>query len=173
MEGIMKKILTTIVFSYLFVGITLTAQAEPKSIILKDGSVIQGEVIGFSSGIYTVKTANLGEIQIQDKNIQAIAAKGAANPQKAQNNSSSNAEIQRKVQAMQGSILSDPQMMNEIQSLMNNPEIMRLMADENFIQEVMSMDPEKLEKNPKMKELMNNPEMLRVIRRLQGQMEGR
>ncbi len=157
---------------FLLLASLCSAENSPKNIILKDGSIIKGTVTKMENGIYTVVSDRLGEIEINDldiANIQANDNQVSTTPESSfsiKNAQPSNLNSQ--VQAMQGTILNDPEMMKDIMSLMDDPEIQALLSDQAFINDVTSMNQDKILKNDKMYELMNNPKMQKILEKAQS-----
>jgi hypothetical protein len=156
-----------------------------KHITLSDGSTLKGKIIDYDNGIYTIKTNNLGLIKINEEKVESISSKAAAQQQAQQiqrvpqiqgaasglsgMGGSGNGKIMEQAQALQGQLMANPQMMQEVQELMNDPDIMEMMSDQNFINAVMSGDMNRLMNDPKMQQLMNNPAMQDFVNKLQAQ----
>lgn len=143
-----------------------------KHITLKDGSVINGELVSFEGGIYTVQTENLGRLQLPEGNVVSVINEDAAPampPQAAvqQPSQAGNAGFSGQVSAMQTQIMSNPQSMQTIQAMMEDPEIAAMMADPNFMKDlttaVSSNDPQSIASNSNVQKLMNNPHMQALI----------
>ena len=168
----MKKILLTIILTCSLIGFTANSHAQSsKTITLKDGSIVKGDVVRFQNNIYTIMTAGLGQIDIPDSQIVSIAAPGA-NPTNSSQpfSSSGNPELKGQVQQMQNSVLSDPKMVGEIQKLMEDKEIMAILSDKNFVNDMMSYDPNRIQANQKTKTLMQNPQIQNLINQINQKM---
>ena len=170
----MKKItlLNVTIFFFLLSSLGLADTSERK-IILKDGSIIKGTVTKMENGVYTVVSDRLGEMQINDQDIANIQS--GNDPVLVSDTSSNSGNIQssnlkNQVQAMQGTILNDPEMMKDIMGLMDDPEIQTLFSDKDFISAVTSMDPNQIQNNPKIQSLMNNPKMRKLLEKAQSRM---
>ncbi len=72
--------------------------------------------------------------------------------------------------AIQQKIFSNPQMMADIQSLMQDPEIMKLLSDPSFVAEVTNGDQSKMINNSKVQQLMQNPKIQSIMNTLMIQM---
>ncbi len=157
-----------------------------KTITLKDGTVIKGEVVGFGNGQYTIKTKNLGELSVDDSNIVSINVTNSAASSLSGSNSSllsgfgglsalggagGNSEFESQIQQLQGSILSNPQFMDQIQTLLSDPEIAALLADQELMSDLLSYDPSRLEGNAKVQKLMQNPKLKQLMNQIQATMQ--
>lgn len=147
------------------------AQEATKTITLMDGTKVKGKIVSFANGVYTVNTSNLGNLTIKDSDVVNISAAGA--PEAAATNSTANStsSIQGQVNQMQNSLMSDPQMMEDVKNLLDNPEIMNMLSDKQFISDVMSYDPARIESNQKTKQLIENPEVQQLMEKI-GQKYG-
>lgn len=154
--------------------------ASAKQIALKDGSVIKGKLISFEGGIYTVQTENLGRLQLAEGNVVAVVSEGAVSAvpsqgavtQQPSQGGVGNPGFSNQVSAMQNQIMSNPQTMQTIQAMMQDPEITAMMADPNFMKDltaaVSSNDPQSIASNPNIQKLMSNPQMRSLIQQVQG-----
>lgn len=170
----MKKI-TLLNVTILFFLLTSLSSADTsqRKIILKDGSLIIGTVTKMENGVYTVVSEHLGEMQINDQdiaNIQSGNDNVLVNDTSSNNENTQSSNLKTQVQAMQGTILSDPEMMKDIMGLMDDPEIQTLLTDKAFVSDVTSMDQNKMQNNDKIQALMNNPKMKKLMEKAQSRM---
>jgi len=139
-----------------FANSALYAQTQ-KTISLKDGSTIIGEVIQLKDGVYTIKTSLLGEIEVKDEDILTISI--------AAESSSSNS-LKNQVQQIQGDILNDEEIMEDIQNVMQDKEIMKLLSNPDLINDVMTFNEDKIRANESISDLMANPEIQNLINKI-------
>ncbi len=160
----MKKFL---ILSILVFLLPLPGLAQPalKTIHLKDGTVLKGEVVNFQNGVYSIKTAQLGQVQINDAQILSISQDDIT-PIQPPTGSESPTELKQQVQQVQGKLLSDPQIMEDIKTLTEDPEVKSLLSDPELLQAVMSYDPNKIEQSDKVKRLMANPKMKMLMEKM-------
>lgn len=153
---------------------THTAAAQvAKTITLGDGTTVRGVITSISNGTYTVETENLGTLQIKDSSILSITAGNAAAAQNtgAAQNAMANPGMMNQMQMLQGTIMSDPALMQEIQKLLENPNVLKAMSDQQFLNDVMSYDAERIQNNPHTQALINDPAVQRMME-LMGQKFG-
>ena len=173
----MKKLSRIILSLVVLLAITIPSFAESDKIItLKDGSNLIGHILSLQDDVYTIKTQNLGQIQIKQEDILSISQpqtlpSPSPNVTPASSMNYQPKDIQGQVQRLQGNVMNDPKMMAEIQRLSEDKEIMSILSDPEFMKDVMSYDPERLQNNPKLKALMDNPGMKALMERM-GQMLG-
>ena len=132
---------------------------------LTDGSVISGEIVSFSDGVYTVRSGILGTIKINESKIELIRQKSpattagkAVNPSKTSTN--------EKVQSIQESIMSDQNIMALIFSLQNDPDIQELLNDPVILNAVNSGDFTALMSNPKFINILQNPTIKKIQKKV-------
>ncbi len=142
--------------------------ATTKYITLKDGSVIKGELVSFENGTYTVQTDNLGQLQLPEANVVSVANQGlvAQGP-----TASAQPNFSNRVSAMQNQIMADPQAMQAVQAMAEDPEIASMISDPNFVQKlstaVSNGNVDGVADDPRIQELMGNPKMQALIQQLQ------
>ncbi len=165
---LMKKYFLFIAFALFLTTISTISSAQTsKTIALKDGSFLKGEVVQLNDGVYTIETSNLGRIAIPESDILSITSAQADKSQNQKPNTSQKKQIQNQVEAMQGSILSDPALMMEIQNIVNDPEVQALLTDPTLLDDVLTYDPEKIEKNNSAQDLIQNPKIQNLINKIQ------
>jgi hypothetical protein len=148
------------------------AQTE-KIITLQDGSVLKGEVIQLSDGIYTLETSTLGRMTIPESDILSITSAAIDTPQDQGANSSDltrKEQIKSQVQAIQGNILSDPQLMTELQNVVSDAEVQKMLSDPKLLDDVRTYDPEKIQNNDSVQDLIQNPKVQDLMNKIQQKM---
>ena len=162
----MKKFLFRIFVIVAAVNLALCAHAQSTKIItLKDGSVIKGNVLQLADGVYTLETDNLGKVNVAESEILSIAAEPAPVPPDTAD--TANTSLKGQVQEMQTSLLSNPEVMTEIQNIMQDPEIRGVLSDPAFISAIMSYDPKQIQHNEKTQYLLQNPKFRSLMEKVQ------
>lgn len=157
----------------LFLAILSPANAQnTKTITLKDGSQIQGRVIGMDDGKYVIETTALGQVTIGDDEVVSISAPGQVAPAPSSVNPAAVPPAQTfskaQMDSVQSQIAANPQMMQEISALASDPEIMAIISDPAFMQVVQSRDPAAIQANPRTQALMENPKIKALVEKLQS-----
>ncbi|OGW38603.1 MAG: hypothetical protein A2X58_10080 [Nitrospirae bacterium GWC2_56_14] len=148
----MRTILFFMLFSFLFLAQESRA-GEVRAIELKDGSIVTGEVVSLINGKYTIRSASLGTVLIEESKVRVIrpvAAPAAANSALSNNNAGD-------VRALQDRMMNDKEIMSKIEALQNDPEFMKILEDPEVMKAVTSGDTAALMANPQFLKLMNNP----------------
>ena len=161
----MKK---TIIFCVLFLASVVTGYCGQASRIeLSDGSVINGEVISFLNGTYTISTANLGQVTLDASKISKIESLSAV-PAEARAGSSDQAGVptQAQINAYKEKVMNNPESAAVINSLANDTHIQELAKDPQILNAAKSGDIQALMKSEKFQEIVNNPEIQKAFKKL-------
>ena len=158
----MKNLLPVLISIVLFVP---NAWSAGKTVTLKDGSRINGQIVGMSNGNYILKSA-VGEIAVTENSVTSIVTQDGLSPQNTPAAQSKNSTMSAQIQAVQGQMLSDPSILTDIQALAQDPDMIAALSDPAFIQAVQNQDLQTIESSPQFQKLMNNP----GIRALMGKM---
>jgi len=165
-----------LVFSFILLTSPAEAQ-EPKLIQLKDGSTLTGNVIELNHGVYTIKTETLGIMKINEDDILSISNKRFADAQAKDavpaeagtlSPGLTKSNLNSQVQILQQDILTDPEMMADLQQMISDPEIVEILTDESFMRNVMNLDMEAIENDPRYEKLMHNYKMRTFIEKLKN-----
>jgi hypothetical protein len=135
---------------------------DPQQIELKDGSTIAGEIISLSNGIYTIESDSLGSIKIEKSKIRTIHAKSY------QRKSSPLPAVKNTVQALQDTIMSQPNLMQMIMALQNDPDIQMALQNPKVMGAVMSGNINALIDNPEFQKILKNPKVQAISREIEG-----
>ena len=119
--------------------------AETREIELADGSVITGEVVSLSGGIYTVRSATLGTLRIEASKIRVIRLPGSAAP----------SDARGQVKSLGDKMLGDSEIMDTIRALQNDPDIQKVLQDPEIMKAVQAGDFAALMSNPEFMKLLN------------------
>jgi len=140
----MKHLIMGLLFLF---GISLVSAfgGEIKEIQLKDGSVIYGEIISFSSGVFTLRSKDLGTVKIEESKIQAIRSRVPV------------AGKGDQIQQLQQRMMSDEEVVQMILSLQNDPDVQKILEDPEIMKAVNAGDINALLSNPKFMKLLENP----------------
>jgi hypothetical protein len=134
---------------------------EIAQIQLTDGSVISGKIISFKEGVYTLRSASLGTITIAESQIQLIRM-DTSGTEPWTPAGTSNDSMEKTMQALQKSIINDPQIMALIRALQNDPEIQALIQDEAIMDAISAKDINTLMSNPEFIKLFQNPSIQQI-----------
>ena len=124
---------------------TMVNAAETREIELADGSVITGEIVSLSGGIYTVRSATLGTLRIEASKIRVIRLQGSAAP----------SDARGQVNSLEDKILGDHEIMDSIRALQNDADLHKIIQDPEIMKAVQTGDIAALMRNPEFMKLLN------------------
>ena len=144
------------IFTLLFAFTVLAA--EKRVIELKDGSVISGEIVSFSGGVYSIKSDSLGNIKIQDSKVRTIRA---ATP-----GGSGGRSERAQVDAIGQKMMADEEIMKMVLSLQNDPDFQAILNDPSIMQAIESGNLDVLTANPKFLKLMEKSKVKDITKKV-------
>lgn len=137
-----------------------------RQIEFNDGSIISGEIVSFSNGVYTIKSNNLGTLKIQDSKIRAIHSESTYltsdkkfNPQLP--------SLRTGLQAVQGLIMNSPNLMDTVLSLQNDPDFQSALQDSDVMNAVNSGDFNALLVNQNFMKLIEKPMIKEIAQEIE------
>lgn len=134
----------------LFILPTLVSGEPLQNIELTDGSVVRAEVISLNDGIYSLRSDTLGEMHIEAAKIRAIGAGQRASE------ANSTGSAGKEIAGIRNSMLNDPQAMEKIESLRDDPLVKNILNDQATMRAISAGDINTLMNDPKIKALMEN-----------------
>jgi hypothetical protein len=134
-----------LVFLALAAVATVVNAAETREIELTDGSVITGEVVSLSGGIYTVRSATLGTLRIEESKVRVIRLQGPAAP----------SGVGGQVKSLENKMLGDSEIMDAIRALQNDPDLQKILQDPEIMKAVQTGNIDALMRNPGFMKLLN------------------
>ncbi|MEI6437698.1 MAG: hypothetical protein WCO69_02985 [Candidatus Omnitrophota bacterium] len=161
----------TFFFSILMVALaTASASAATldRVLKLKDGSTVQGRVIGLDKGVFTIQTTALGELRIKEDDVVSLTAPKAPPAEGLGDVEEMRKQGDAGMEAMQAKIMADPDIMAQVQEIASDPEIAGIMSDPLFMKAAQNKDSVALQANPRTLQLMQNPKVKALLEKLQA-----
>ena len=157
--------------SFLFIGIfyfSITGASTLNRFELVDGSVIQGEILSYSRGVYRINSDVLGTISLPEEKIRAIkpARKSGSQVNNSNGPNEPNSGAQ-KIDQMQDRMLKDPETVRLIEELKNNPSVQTILQDEDLMKAIAQGNLNRVGEDPKIKALMNDKTIEKIIEKNQ------
>ncbi len=136
----------------LILAVVTVDAAEAREIELTDGSVITGEVLSLSGGIYTIKSGSLGTIKLEESKVRAIRLKSPSGSGAQKSLTGPEAEAR----GLREKMMNDREIMGMIQSLRDDPEFQKILEDPEVMKAVQAGDLAALMANPRFMKLLDN-----------------
>jgi len=151
------------IFSFSIAGANTLNRFE-----LTDGSVIQGELLSYSEGVYQINSDVLGAISLPEEKIRAIKpAHNSGSQAKNSNEPNEPPPGAQKIDQMQGRMLNDPETVRLIEDLQKNPMVLKILQDEELMKAIAQGNLNRVGEDPKIKALMNNKSIEKIIENIQ------
>jgi hypothetical protein len=131
----------------------MVSAAETREIELTDGSVISGEVVSLSGGVYTVRSATLGTVKIEESKVRIIRTKGSTGAA---------GDTRGQVKSLQDRMMSDSEIINAVRSLQNDPDFQKIFQDPEIMKAVQAGDIAALMSNPQFMKLLNKQAVQKI-----------
>jgi len=114
------------------------ALAGPSRVELKDGSILTGDLVGYSGGIYTLRSPTLGEVRLDESKVLSVRPGAPADPAGVDASGGLGGlqaalDLAGQVQATQQRLISDPAVVGMIVALQNDPAIRAVLSDPAFL----------------------------------------
>ena len=155
----MRRIMAAALFVLVISAQTAPA-GEIREIELNDGSVITGEVLSLSNGIYTVKSDSLGTVRIEEKKIRAVRTRTAAS-----SGGPSNSTASAQPELLMNKMMNNSEIMAIIQGMQDDPDFKKILADPDIMQAVKSNDIETLITKPEFMKLLDKSSVRNIQER--------
>jgi len=151
-----KTFLGILLCCFIFIAYPSFAQ-DIKTITLDDGSQIKGKILSVSDDLYTVETS-FGEMEINGSQIMSIGR-----DQMAPTTQNPPPDSSTQMKEYQQKIVSDPAIMSDIQTIVQDEEVIKAFSDPDFMKAVMAQDFAAMQNNPKFQKLLQNPRIQDLI----------
>lgn len=160
----MRTVLATVLCLILILLLVRDVHAgEVRDIELIDGSIITGEVLSLTRGVYTVRSGSLGTVRIEEAKVRSIRSRSAPDHVGTTETATSAANEAR---SLQDKMMSDQEIMTMIQSLQDNPAFQKLLEDPAVMKAVSSQDVPALMANPQFMRLLNDPAVRAIEKKI-------
>ena len=134
------------------------------TVVLRDGTVIHGEVVSLQDDVYRVETDSLGTIRVRKQEVRSIddgaEPKSRTVAESSTNGSSSGAG---ELDATKAQIMQDPKLLATVLALQSDPDMLVVLADPDIAKAIAAGDYAALLNNPKIVALMHNEKMREII----------
>ena len=161
----MKKIIMFCSLIFLLSSAAYCGQLS--KIELADGTVINGEIVSYTNGVYTINTANFGEIKVGGGKVSKIESANLLLPGAAVKPLVQTSDpVQSQVSTYGQTLMENPENAAIVVGLTSNPELQEMAKDPEILDAAKRNDIQALMKNPKFMNIVNSPEMQEAVKKL-------
>lgn len=160
----MKK---PVIFCFVFMLLGSIAYCGQESRIeLTDGSVINGEIVSYAAGVYSLNTSSFGMVNVESSRVSRITPAGGqlSGIQPAVSPAASGSQVD--FSKYQQKIMSNPASASLVTGMAFDPSIQALAEDPQIQEAVKKGDIQALMQNEKFMSVVNNPKMQETIKKL-------
>ena len=135
------------------------------TVVLKDGTIIHGEVESLRDGIYTIQTGSLGPVQVSKDQIRSIdpGDDSSSGLQTGPAPGPASSPLVPDLAATKSRITEDPKLMALLLGLENDPQVLEVVEDPDVMKAIAAGDYTALMNNPKIVALMSNAKVRELI----------
>lgn len=144
------------------------ASADAGRVIeLSDGSRISGDIVDYSNGTYTIESESLGRLLLDDAQIRSIRSGfPGSEPAEGLHSTLPAPAGLTQLEQIRHRIMSNPDVLAQVMSLQQDPDLLAILNDPQIMQAVMSGQIDVLQNHPKIDQLQNNPTVQSIMRTL-------
>lgn len=140
-----------------------SAVASAATVVLRDGTVIQGEVKSLQDGVYTIETTSVGTVHVRAADVRSIDEDGKSPSASAAGQPAAGPSPGNALDAAKSQIVADPKVLATVLALQNDPEVLAVLADPEVAKAMAAGDYSALMSNAKIVALMQNPKVREII----------
>jgi hypothetical protein len=135
------------------------------TIVLKDGSRIEGEIRSIENGVYTVRSPSLGIVHVAQSNIVRIVYSGDLAQATGSSGKSPSRDdgMAREIEQLQTRIVQDPGAMQSIMNLQSDPQIQAILNDPAIMKAIQEGDFASLLGNAKIQALESDARLQQLL----------
>jgi hypothetical protein len=155
-------------------------RAADVRVTLRDGSVVVGEIDSLRDGVYTLRSATLGPVQLKQSDIRhidmtagaaapparAAAAPKGTSPESGSPQGASAPAARTQVEALQQRILGNDAVLSSVIALQDDPQFQAVLNDPAIADAIRAGNLDALVGNPTFRSLLDNPKVREINRQL-------
>lgn len=154
-------------FTIIFFGSLVSANTLNR-FELMDGSVIQGEILSYSKGVYKINSDALGTIALPENKIRTIHPAGNSSSKSSSgNNTQPPGSDALRIDQVQQQMMNNPEIVQLIQQLQNDPSVQEILQDKELMEAITQGNLNRVGADPKIKALMKHDTVGKIIEKNQ------
>lgn len=160
----MRVIIIFWLFAFMLSAVTYGEQVS--RIELNDGSVINGQIVSYLNGVYTINTGTMGEIKIEASKVSKIETGHTSSLSASSSEGQMNTISKEQIDNYRQTIMNNPENASIVTGLVADPEIQELAKDPAIMEAAKSGDLQALMKNEKFMGIVNSSKMKDAVKKL-------
>ena len=155
----------TAAYSFAMAGLlTLSTASFAATVVLRDGTVIHGDVTSLQDGVYSVETDSIGTIRVRKEEVRSIDDGAERSGRTAAESSTiGSSPAAPELDATAARIMQDPKLLAAVLALQGDADVLAVLADPDITKAMAAGDYDALMNNPKIVALMQNAKMREII----------
>jgi len=137
------------------------AAADPMRIVLKDGSVVIGDLVAVQSGQWVIKSSSLGLVHLDQARVASMTPLAADAPSGTA--ATSQSEMESTLQTL---MATDPEVLAQLGKLQESDLMKEILADPDVMAKVRAGDYQALGQDPRIQRLMSDPSVRAIQQRV-------
>jgi hypothetical protein len=134
------------------------------NVVLKDGTVVHGEVEALQDGVYTVRTDSLGTVRVRKDEVRSIDEGGGSTRRSGSDSSTIDSSSQEaELRSLQLGIMQNPSLLAMLLALQNDPDVLAVLADPEIMKKIAAGDYTALMNDPKIDALMRDDKVRAIV----------
>ena len=150
------------------------AAADPMRVVLKDGSVVIGELVAVQSGRLVIQSSSLGRVRLDEARIASMTPLAAIPmPSSAESKLAVSAPSAPGVtpdtemaSTLQSLMATDPEVLTQLGELQESDLMKEILADPDLMAKVRAGDYAALGQDPRIQKLLSDPSVRSIEERL-------
>lgn len=160
----MKKLF---IFCLLLMMNAVVYGEQVSRIELNDGSVINGQIVSYINGVYTINTDTLGEIKIEAAKISKVETASESSLNMPVGSTSQTSDFSKsQIDDYRQTLMNNPENASIVTGLATDPEIQDLAKDPQVMEAAKKGDIQALMKNEKFMDAVNSPKIKEAIKKI-------
>jgi hypothetical protein len=151
--------------SFVLTGLLgLCGASMAATVVLRDGTVIRGDVKSLQDGVYTIETGSVGTLRVPKEQVRSIdESDKSATASGVAPDVNAFAPSQGALDAAKSRITQDPNLLAAVLALQNDPDMLAVLADPDIMKAIAAGDFAALMNNPKIVALMHNAKVQAIV----------
>jgi hypothetical protein len=133
------------------------------TVVLRDGTVIHGEIRSLQDDVYTVESDSVGTIHVRKPEVRSIDEGGESSGASVESSAHRYSPGAGELDATTSRITQDPKLLATVLTLQNDPDVLAVLADPEIMEAMTAGDYAVLLNNPKIVALMHNAKIREII----------